>query len=58
MNQLSPAMDAAKALVRSAFTVDAVAQTLATFRGSEVTVPVIALARLIVKKFGDRKSVV
>ena len=48
-------MDAAKALVRSAFTVDAVAQTLATFRGSEVTVPVIALARRIVKKFGEGK---
>ena len=48
-------MDAAKSLVRSALTVEAVAQSLATFRGSEATVPVFALARRIVKKFGEGK---
>ena len=48
-------MKTAKALVRVAFTVEAIAELLAARRGSDATVPVVALARRIVKKFGAGK---
>lgn len=48
-------MKAARRLVRIAFTVEAIAPVLAEIRGSLATTPVIAMARRIVKKFGEGK---